>query len=85
MQTLAVQIEDDYVQDFMSYVNNHSENITVSKDGNLELDPYFYERKKELHQIRVDIKSGKSQLISFDDFEDKTNKLEKELELKYAN
>ena len=85
MQTLVVQIEDNYIQDFMSYVNTHSENITISKDESLENDSFFYERKKELHQIRDDIKSGKSTLTSFDDFEDKTNLLEKELELKYAN
>lgn len=85
MPILAVQIQDNYIQDFMSYVHNHSENITISKDENLEHDSFFYERKKELHQIRDDINSGKSQLMSFDDFEDKTNKFEKELELKYAN
>ena len=85
MQTLAVQVQDDYIQDFMNYVNNHSEKITISKDKNLENDSFFHERKKELHQIRDDIKSGKNQLISFDDFENKTNLLEKELELKYAN
>lgn len=85
MQTLAVQVQDNYIQDFMSYINNHSENITIKRDKNLELDPYFYERQKELDQIRTDIKSGKNQLMSFDDFEDKTNKLEQELELKYAN
>lgn len=85
MQTLAVQVQDDYIQDFMDYVNNHSESITISKDENLENDSFFHERKKELHQIRDDIKSGKSQLISFDDFENNTNQLEKELELKYAN
>ena len=85
MQTLSVQVEDNYMQNFMSYVNNHSENITISKDKNLENDSFFYERKKELHQIRDDIKSGKSQLVSFEDFENSTNRLEKELELKYAN
>ncbi|MBT5934064.1 hypothetical protein [Sulfurimonas sp.] len=85
MQTLTVQVEDNYIQNFMNYVNNHSENITILKDKNLESDSFFYERKKELHQIRDDIKSGKSQLISFDDFENNTTQLEKELELKYAN
>ena len=85
MQNIAIQVQDDYVQDFMKYINNHSQNITISKDANLEFDPYFYDRKKELQQIRDDIKSGKNTLISFDDFEDKTNKLEKELEVKYAN
>ena len=85
MQTIAVQIQDNYVQKFMSYVNNHSEDITIAKDKNLEYDPYFYERKKELEQIRDDIKNGNSQLISLDSFENKTNQFEKELELKYAN
>jgi len=28
MQTLAVQVQDRYIQDFRTYVNNHSENIT---------------------------------------------------------
>jgi hypothetical protein len=85
MQTLAVQVQDNYIQDFRTYVNNHSENITISKDENLENDSFFYERKKELHQIRDDIKSGKSKLVSFEDFENSTNQLEEELELKYAN
>ena len=64
MQTLAVQVEDNYIQDFMSYVNNHSNNITISKDKNLELDPYFYERQKELHQTRDDIKNGNIEMVS---------------------
>jgi len=69
----------------MNYVNNHSESITVSKDSNLKIDSYFYERQQELHQIRDDIKSGNSKLVSFEDFENITNQLEEELELKYAN
>jgi len=85
MQNIAIQVQDEYVGDFMNYVNNHSDSIIIKKDENLENDSFFYERKKELHQIRTDIKSGKSQLMSFDDFEVKTNKLEQELELKYAN
>jgi len=68
MQTLAVQIQNSYVQNFMSYVNSHSENITIVKDKNLEYDPYFYERQKELHQIKNDIDNGKIQMIENDDF-----------------
>ena len=85
MQTVAVQIQDGYMKKFISYVNSHSENITITKDRNLEHDPYFYERQQELQEIRNNIKNGNSQLISFDDFENKTNQFEKELELKYAN
>lgn len=61
---MAVQIQDDYVQSFMNYVNKHSDNITISKDKNLELDPYFYERQKELHQIRDGIKNGNIEMVS---------------------
>lgn len=64
MQIMAVQIQDDYVQSFMNYVNKHSDNITISKDKNLELDPYFYERQKELHQIRDGIKNGNIEMVS---------------------
>jgi hypothetical protein len=85
MQTLSVQIQDSYIQDFMSYVDSHSENIIISKDENLEYGPYFYERQKELQEIRNNIKNGNSQLISFGDFENKTEQFEKKLELKYAN
>ncbi len=67
MQTVAVQIQDSYIQDFMNYVNNHSENITISKDKNLEIDPYFYERQQQLEQDLVDVESGKAEMISHDD------------------
>ena len=64
MQTIAVQVQDNYIQNFMSYINNHSENISIVKDSNLELDPYFYERQKELQQDIDDIDSGKIQMVS---------------------
>ena len=70
MQTMAVQIQDDYVNDFMNYVNNHSDRITIKKDKNLEQDSYFYERQKELHQIKNNIDNGKVQMIENDDFWD---------------
>ena len=69
MQTMAVQIRDSYVQNFVSYVNNHSENITITKDKNLELDPYFYERQKELQQLREDIKSGDMEMLSQEQYD----------------
>ena len=68
MQTIAVKIQDNYVTKFMSYVNNHSDNISITKDKNLELDPYFYERQKQLQQDIEDIDSGKTEMISNEDF-----------------
>lgn len=69
MQTLSVQIRDSYMQQFMNFVKDSNSNITVSKDKNLELDPYFYERQQELHQIRADVKSGKMEMLSKEQYE----------------
>ncbi|MEA1915692.1 MAG: hypothetical protein U9N30_10305 [Campylobacterota bacterium] len=80
MKTMSVQIQDNYVQKFMSYVNNHSENITISKDKNLELDPYFYERQEKLHQIRNDVKNGNMRLLSQEESDNEIELFFKELE-----
>ena len=53
----------------MSYVNNHSESITVSKDKNLEFDPYFYKRKKDLEQIIEDSENGTIELLSQEQYD----------------
>ncbi|MEA2049445.1 MAG: hypothetical protein U9O56_01735 [Campylobacterota bacterium] len=69
MQTMAVQIQDGYVKNFMSYVNSHSENITIAKDKNLEYDPYFYERQQQLQQDIEDIDNGKAEMLSSEQFD----------------
>ena len=80
MQTIAVQIQDNYVEKFMSYVNSHSESITITKDKNLELDPYFYERQEKLHQIRNDVKNGNMRLLSQEESDNEIELFFKELE-----
>jgi len=70
MQTLAVEVQDGYIQNFLNYIHTHSEHITLTKDKNLEIDPYFYERRKELHQIKNDIDSGKIKMVENNDFWD---------------
>ncbi|MEA3383799.1 MAG: hypothetical protein U9Q20_03860 [Campylobacterota bacterium] len=69
MQTMAVQIKDSYVSDFMSYVNNHNESITITKDKNLEYDPYFYERKKELEQVIEECENGTMEMLSQEQYD----------------
>ena len=66
---MAIQIQDDYVNDFMSYVNNHSDSITITKDKNLEYDPYFYERQKQLQQDIEDIDNGHAEMLSSEQFD----------------
>jgi len=74
MQTIQLQVKDVMI-----------ESIEVQKDKNLEVDPYFYKRQKELHQLREDIQSGKMEMISQDEWEIEMQNLDKELDLLYAN
>ncbi|MDP2894820.1 MAG: hypothetical protein Q8N78_10700 [Sulfurimonas sp.] len=82
MQTLSVQVKDDYMQQFMNFVKNSHSNITISKDKNLELDSYFYEHQKELHQIRDDIKNGKMEMLSQEQYDREIEQFFSELENK---
>jgi hypothetical protein len=74
MQTIAVQIQDNYVQKFMSYISTHSENITIAKDPNLELDPYFYERQKQLQLDLKEVENETAEMISHNDLWKNINK-----------
>jgi len=80
MQTLSVQIQDNYIPTFLEYVNKNKTYITI-EDKNLKLDPYFYDRQKKLQQIKTDIDSGKTQMIDdktfWDDIDSFLDTLEK--------
>jgi len=69
----------------MNFVKNSHSNIIISKDKNLEFDPYFYERKKQLEQDINDIDSGKIEMLSQEQYDKEMNSFFAELKLKYAN
>ncbi len=83
MQTLQLDIEDNKVDIVLNLIKNLKEGIVTnytlvpSSDKNLAEDPYFYQRKKELHQLRDDIQNGK---IETYDFNQSMDELIKELE-----
>ncbi len=56
MKTLTIQVKDDFMTEFMKFIDTAKDNVIVQKDKNLELDPYFYERKKDLQKILDDDK-----------------------------
>ena len=70
MQTLTVNIQENFVQDFLAIIEHYKGKIQIEKDSNLEYDPYFYERKKQLQQDINDIDSGKIKMINDEDFWD---------------
>jgi len=67
--TITLDVQDNYFLEVLKQLNTLKDKFHFEiKDKNLELDPYFYERQKELHKIREDIKSGKMEMISHEDF-----------------
>ena len=71
MQTIQLQVKDGYTQNILDMLGSVKdimiESIEVKKDKNLEIDPYFYERQGQLHQLRADITSGKENMYDFNE------------------
>ena len=70
MQTLTVNIQDNFVQDFLTIIEHYKDKVQLQKDENLVNDPYFYERQKQLQQDIAEIDNGQSNMISNEDFWD---------------
>ena len=85
MQTLSVTVQNDFIGEFMSYVEKCNDKIRVNKDLNLEYDPYFYKRRESLHKISDGIKSGKTKLQNWSEFELEMDTFENRIESKYAD
>ena len=64
MQRVTIEVQNSFMPDFLLYLESQKDKISLSRDRNLELDPYFYQRQKKLHQIRDDVKSGKMKMLS---------------------
>lgn len=85
MQTLTINIQDNFMQDFLAIIEHYGDKIQIKKDKNLEYDPYFYERKKQLQQDINDIESGEIEMLSQEEYDDEMNSFFIELKSKYAN
>ena len=85
MQTLTVNIQDNFVQDFLTIIDHYKDKVQLKKDRNLEYDPYFYERKKQLQQDLNDIDSGKVEMLSQEQYDKEMNIFFTELKSKYAD
>ena len=70
MQTLTVNIQDNFVQDFLTIIEHYKDKVQLQKDENLVNDPYFYERQKQLQQDIDEIDNGKVKMINNEDFWD---------------
>ena len=85
MQTLAIQIDDSYMEQFMNFVKESHSKVNIHKDKNLEMDPYFYERRAKLHQTLEDIESGKMEMLSEEQYENEMEDFFRDLKNKHEN
>jgi len=67
MQTLTVNIQDNFVKDFLTIIEHYKDKIQLQKNKNLEYDPYFYERQKQLEQDLKEVENGTAEMISHND------------------
>ncbi len=69
MQTIHLEVKDSYVANIMTLLHSLKDGmidkIEIQSDPNLKEDPYFYERREELHKLRDDVRSGKMQMYDF--------------------
>jgi len=71
MQTLTIQVKDNLVADVIKALEKFKDNVKITKDPNLELDPHFYERREKLQKIMDKIDQNPSKLTDFETFESK--------------
>jgi len=64
---LILEVENNFLQDFMAVVEHYKDKVKIKRDKNLELDPFFYEHQKQLQEIIEEIDSGKAEMISHED------------------
>ncbi len=68
MQTLTINVKDDFMNEVIKFIETAKDNISIQKDENLDYDPYFDDRQKKLQQIRDDSKNGKTDMIEDGEF-----------------
>jgi len=79
MQTIHIDVAENKVDILLNIIKNLKEDIIegYSVSSSDEKDAFYDERKKRLHLLRKDIKSGKEQTY---DFEIATDTLLEELQ-----
>ncbi|RLA08760.1 MAG: hypothetical protein DRQ51_01020 [Gammaproteobacteria bacterium] len=85
MQTLKLQVKDNFMQDFLTIVAKYGDYIKIERDDNLKADPYFYARQKQLHQDLKDIDSGKVVMHSKAQYDKNMKDFLHKLNAKYEN
>ncbi len=89
MQTIHLEVKDAYVKNIMTLLDSLKDvmidKIEIDGDANLKDDPYFYERREELHKLRDDVRSGHVKMLTQNEYDEDMAVFMKNLEVKYTN
>ena len=67
MATLTLDVQDSFLQDFLTLVEHYKDKIQLTRDENLMQDPYFYERQKQLQKDLEEVENGTAEMISHEE------------------
>jgi len=80
MQTLSIEVEESYMQQFMDFVQKSQSKVMIKNDDKHSFDPYYDERRVELHKTREEIKNGHMQMLSEVEYEQEIEQFFKHIE-----
>ncbi len=83
MQTLTLNVQDNFLQDFLTIIDHYKDKVQLKKDKNLEHDPYFYDRQKQLQQDVNDIDAGTIEMLSQEQYDKEMDNFFTGLKSKY--
>ena len=84
MQTIAIEVEDSFLKDFLSIIKKYEDKIRIKEDENLKYDSFFYQRQQQLQNDLKEIDENKTPLLSQDEYQKEINDFFQALETKYA-
>ncbi len=82
METLIVNVQDSFMQDFLTIVEDNKEKIQIQKatPANLNVDILFDERKKQLKKLITDSENGTMEMLTTDEYNNEISTLFKKNE-----
>ena len=81
METLIVNVQDSFMQDFLTIVEDNKEKIQIQKatPANLNVDILFDERKKQLKKLITDSENGTMEMLTTDEYNNEISTLFKKM------
>ncbi|KIM12857.1 MAG: hypothetical protein KU38_03775 [Sulfurovum sp. FS08-3] len=84
MQTLIVNVEESFIQDFLRIIEGYKDKIKLQKNPDWVQDPYFYQRQEQLQKTLEAIDSGKMKIYSDQESQKQIDALFERLEDEYS-